>query len=211
MAGLISTRLSLRWVPDEATEPTDTLVFNVGSYFMDLRILKADQSIDWGMAGTRDILDQAPLKCRWNKVIDSLGEAGSSDEGTFTKLPNGDDLETGSMPCPHKNDAVTEFEEVWKTLEPSKEFRKAWIVQSLDGMTFLGRIGDAFLGMRQSEDGFGARREALENGAWKDIYVVGKVPSVKEFPDSVDASKWTIGQEFELGGVAFVVRAVEEI
>lgn len=115
------------------------------------------------------------------------------------------------MPCPHKNDLMTEFEEVWKTLEPSKEFGKAWIVQSVDGLTFLGRIGDAFLAMRQSEDAFGARRELFKDGAWRDVYVVGKVPSAKELGDGLDVSKWTMGQEIELKGVAYVVRALQDI
>jgi hypothetical protein len=56
----ISTRLSLRWLPDEPSEPTDTLVYNVGSYFMDLRVLKADKSIDWAMAGEKQVLTQDP-------------------------------------------------------------------------------------------------------------------------------------------------------
>jgi hypothetical protein len=60
MAYELSTRISLRWLPDAASEPTDTLVFNVGSYFMDLRVLKAKSSIDWGMAGERQILTQDP-------------------------------------------------------------------------------------------------------------------------------------------------------
>jgi Protein HRI1 len=62
MAHPISTRISLRWVPDPPSEPTDTLVFNVGDYFMDLRVLKADTSIDWGMAGERQIISQNPRK-----------------------------------------------------------------------------------------------------------------------------------------------------
>jgi hypothetical protein len=56
----ISTRVSIRWLPDEPSEPTDTLVFNVGLYFVDLRILKSDISIDWGMAGKKDILSESP-------------------------------------------------------------------------------------------------------------------------------------------------------
>ena len=63
MAERISTRISFRWLPDPPSEPTDTLVFNVGSYFMDLRILKADGSIEWGMAGERQILSMDPCLC----------------------------------------------------------------------------------------------------------------------------------------------------
>jgi len=62
MASLLTTRVSLRWVPDPPSEPTDTLVFNVGGYFMDLRILKADNAIDWAMAGERQTLSKSPRK-----------------------------------------------------------------------------------------------------------------------------------------------------
>jgi hypothetical protein len=72
MAHQISTRISLRWLPDPPTEPTDTLVFNVGSYFLDLRILKADTSIDWGMAGERQILLEDPRKSFIKPWISSL-------------------------------------------------------------------------------------------------------------------------------------------
>ena len=71
MAGLISTRLSLRWVPDEPEELTDTLVFNVGSYFMDLRVLKSDGSVDWGMAGMREILSENPRQS-WISLASEL-------------------------------------------------------------------------------------------------------------------------------------------
>jgi hypothetical protein len=64
MAEQISTRISFRWLPDPPSEPTDTLVFNVGLYFMDLRVLKADGSIEWGMAGERQILSKNPCLCR---------------------------------------------------------------------------------------------------------------------------------------------------
>lgn len=69
MAALLSTRLSLRWGTDEPSEPTDTLVLNVGEYFMDLRVLKENGTIDWSMAGQRVILQESPcmssISLRW--------------------------------------------------------------------------------------------------------------------------------------------------
>jgi hypothetical protein len=58
----LSYRKSLRWVPGEPSEPTSTLVLDVGSFFVDLRILKADGSIDWAMAGRRTVLSSSPRK-----------------------------------------------------------------------------------------------------------------------------------------------------
>jgi len=72
MAHRISTRISLRWLPDPPSEPTDTLVFNVGDYFMDLRVLKADGSIDWGMAGERQILSKDPRKSHASSLRSEL-------------------------------------------------------------------------------------------------------------------------------------------
>jgi hypothetical protein len=58
----LSYRKSLRWVPGEPSEPTSTLVLDVGSFFVDLRMFKADSSIDWAMAGRRTVLSSSPCK-----------------------------------------------------------------------------------------------------------------------------------------------------
>jgi hypothetical protein len=56
----ISTRISIRWLPDPPFEPTDTLVYNVGTYFLDLRVLQGQATIDWAMAGVREVLSREP-------------------------------------------------------------------------------------------------------------------------------------------------------
>lgn len=60
----LSVRRSLRWLPDDPYEPTDTLVLDVGVHFVDLRILKETGSIDWAMAGKRTVLSERPCKQR---------------------------------------------------------------------------------------------------------------------------------------------------
>jgi hypothetical protein len=60
MTPRLSTRISLRWLPDPPSEPTDTLVMSVGDYYMDLCVTKTDTSIDWAMAGQRLILSEEP-------------------------------------------------------------------------------------------------------------------------------------------------------
>lgn len=62
MACRLSTRLSLRWLPDEPFETTDTLVMGVGGWFIDLRVTKTYGSIDWAMAGERIIISKEPCK-----------------------------------------------------------------------------------------------------------------------------------------------------
>lgn len=58
----LSTRISIRWGDDPASEPTDTVVLSVGSYYMDLRVTKADQTVDWAFAGVREILCHEPCE-----------------------------------------------------------------------------------------------------------------------------------------------------
>jgi hypothetical protein len=63
MPAKLSTRISIQWLPEEASEPTDTLVMTVGSYYLDLRILKDDTSkIDWSMAGEVVTLSEEPCQ-----------------------------------------------------------------------------------------------------------------------------------------------------
>lgn len=238
MAHMVSTRISLRWVPDLPSEPTDTLVFNVGSYFMDLRVLKADKSIDWGMAGIREILSQDPrsssaflllglstnadhgscegiVKCRWIKEIDSLGPS-DPDEGEFTKLPNGDYFETGSMPYAEKGNAVTQYEEVFRELMPFPGPKHAWILQSMDGKTFLGRAAGRFMALSQNDGGgFSARSEEWnEQEGWKTKYAIGNidgVPSLAGGPLIEGDWTWKVGAKVEIRGAGYVVRGCESL
>ena len=242
MAHRLSTRISLRWLPDAPSEPTDTLVFNVGSYFMDLRVLKADTSIDWGMAGERAILSTDPrtsvspplspltkprqltfalgirstVKCRWTKLIDSLGPS-DPDEGTFTSLPNGDYLEVGSMPHPD-TDEMTEYEEVFRQLTPRPGVKRAWILQSDDEKTFLGRIGGNFMALCEGKEGFCARSEEWDEGErqWRVKYAIGGLEGVASFADTHGVEfegegGWKEGQKVVVSGKQYVVRSLEAL
>lgn len=53
-------RISIRWLPEPAYEDTDTIALNVGGYFIDLRVTREDQTIQWSRAGERIMLKQSP-------------------------------------------------------------------------------------------------------------------------------------------------------
>lgn len=53
----LSTRISLRWVPEPAFENTDTIVMSVAGWYVDLRVDKASGDIDWAIAGQRVVDD----------------------------------------------------------------------------------------------------------------------------------------------------------
>lgn len=219
----LSTRISIRWLPEAASEPTDTLVIGVGDYYMDLRMTKADATIDWAMAGQRIVLSEDPAKVQFTHIIDSRGYT-EPDQGTFSQLPNGDDLETGTMPCPEKGNVMTDYEEVWRDLPVTGESggRAAWIVQSVDdveGTTFVGRLGNAFMAFRKSRDGsFFAKREEWgeKENRWQTKYLVGdhSTPWLEGAGDWSlrEESSWSVGEVVhDLKGVQYRVRAFEAL
>ncbi|KAF7712172.1 Uncharacterized protein PECH_007089 [Penicillium ucsense] len=163
-----STRVSLRWLPEPAHETTDTIVMSVQDWYLDLRIDKKTGDIDWAIAGQRVVESEEPLRVTFTHEIDSHNAFDSVDCGTFVTLPNGDDLETGSMPRPDLPGAPeTEYEEVWRELpfRPGPEGADkgiSWVLESDDGSleeegdftvtkTFLGRLWGTYLALQQTQ------------------------------------------------------------
>ncbi|KAJ5224312.1 uncharacterized protein N7469_007815 [Penicillium citrinum] len=174
-----STRISLRWLPESAQETTDTIVMSVGEWYLDLRMEKSTGKIDWAIAGQRLIESQEPLRVSFTHELDSHDAFESADCGTFVTLPNGDDLETGSMPRPDiPGEPMTEYEEVWRELpfragpEGAKE-GISWVLESDDGelsegevalnKVFLGRIWGTYLALQQTQV---HKRHKGTNGKW---------------------------------------------
>ncbi|KAF7589576.1 hypothetical protein BBP40_004155 [Aspergillus hancockii] len=165
----LSTRISLRWLPEPASETTDTIVMSVKGWYVDLRVDKKTGDIDWAIAGQRVVDSSEPRRVQFTHEIDSHNSFDAVDCGTFTTLPNGDDLETGSMPRPDLPGApMTEYEEVWRELK----FREgptglgkgvSWVLESKHDVeigegkevevtrTFLARIWGSYLVVRQRQ------------------------------------------------------------
>jgi len=220
MTARLSTRVSIRWLPEPASEDTDTRVLSVGGFFVDVRVRTADKSIDWAMAGQRIVLSKDPLKCKFTHIVDSLGLT-APDEGDFQDLPNGDALETGTMPCPHRNNAMTDYEEVWRPLPFPAGPQRAWVIQSVDdgGKTLAGQVGGLFLAVQERADGgFSARREEWTEEGWKGSWTVkyligqGTTPSIAATGlKDLGGGQWKLGEEVELLGRRYRVLAIEDI
>lgn len=99
--------------------------------------------------------------------IDSHNNFNISDLGVFVPLPNGDELETGSMPRPDiPGNPVSDYEEVWRDLpiHEGPEGRGcglSWILESENASlgegqhrvqkVFLARIGGKYLALYQGQ------------------------------------------------------------
>ncbi|OLN90027.1 hypothetical protein CCHL11_07207 [Colletotrichum chlorophyti] len=136
--GSISFREHIRWIPDEASEPTSTIVLTSPQRrFVDLRILKQPPTaeeqqtahgtgrLEWGIAGTSssslrtDGQGGEVRHSRWEHWIDSrtTEPENAADEGDMYEQPGGLTLEKGRMVNPATG-AETEYEELWRDVEP---------------------------------------------------------------------------------------------
>lgn len=232
MASQAVQRISLRWLPEPAFEDTDTIALNVGGYFVDLRVTKADNTIQWSRAGERIPLKSEPRKSkhlagpgpctdvdmptatfRWTHIIDSL-DLTVPDEAHFVKLPNGDDLEIGTTPAPHLGGVPTAYEEVWRDVTSKRDpGEMSWILQSSDGTTFVGKVGGTYVAMSKTRSVFQARREDRLDGdsAWTLTFESDAgLPKAAEVIESVEgaAATWTEGQTVRITDTEFVFRGV---
>ncbi|TVY29257.1 hypothetical protein LHYA1_G002928 [Lachnellula hyalina] len=215
MSARASTRISIAWPPAAPSEPTDTLVLGVGGWYVDLRITKSDLSIDWAMAGERLTVPENPGTIRFSHHIDSRGFYGI-DKGDFSTLPNGDDLEVGTMPAPHLDGKVAPYEEVWREYAMPASGTTSWILRSSDKKTFVGKIGGYYIALGEREvGGFAALREEIDRDtkSWSVKYKVGPfetLPSMEANQRLFEKEgSWKLGDVMSAGGQKFQVQAIE--
>ncbi|KAJ6184516.1 hypothetical protein N7519_005817 [Penicillium mononematosum] len=173
----LTTRISMRWASETPFETTDTLVITVGEWYVDLRVDKQTGKIDWALAGEciQESKDPRMLsvfltvdgRVIFTHEIDSHHNFNISNPCPFIPLPNGDDLETGTMARPDVPGApMTDYEEVWRYL-PFREGPEgpgrglSWILESDEGVLeegqhkitkmFLAGIGGSYLVLRQKQ------------------------------------------------------------
>ncbi|CRL25920.1 unnamed protein product [Penicillium camemberti] len=194
----LTTRISMRWGSETPFETTDTLVITVGEWYVDLRVDKQSGELDWALAGECIQESKNPRRVVFTHEIDSHHNFNISNPCPFIPLPNGDDLETGTMARPDVPGApMTDYEEVWRYL-PFREGPEgpgrglSWILESDEGVLeegrhqvtkmFLAQIGGSYLVFYQ-----------------KQIHVVGQTPlrerAVQITGEEVSARReeWTDG------------------
>jgi hypothetical protein len=138
-------------------------------------------------------------------------------------------LESGKAIHPETS-ILTEYEEVWRAVPiTSREtFQYAWILESLDGKTFLGRVGGVFQAMMVDidDDGkqqhFSARRQLWkgDNEDWITKYEVGNPKYLKFLPSISNQNKdhdfkWEAASSEEdvvdMNGSSYIIRAITKL
>lgn len=133
----ISLRKYIRWLPDDASEPTSTIVVtSPNRRFVDIRVTKPlpESSsapplpldrLDWAIAGTSSswLRDDGKggqvSRGQWRHWVDSrtTKPEDATDEGDNYPQEDGTTLEKGAMVNPATG-KETEYEEVWIDVEP---------------------------------------------------------------------------------------------
>lgn len=185
--------------------------------------------------------DTLQVKVKFTHPLDSHyvagEEEGEPDIGEFTKLPNGDDLETGVMAAPHMGGKVMPYEEIWRELDPGvgstgcdsdhKDF--SWILESVDqpggaetsslSKSYYAKGGKFFLALRQvniaspPSVSVSAIRQDWDSGksAWITKYRIGDVDGMFSISSGVDGEgSWIVGDEVKVGpgGERCIVRSL---
>ena len=163
--------------------------------------------------------------------------AGEADVGDFSKLPNGDDLETGEMAAPHLGGRIMPYEEVWRELkgsaanepaDPLSGGAEGWVLEAADEevvKSFYARVGGFFLAVRRKTMGgsdrsgqryeYSAVREEFDEttGKWNAKYAVGEVEGLltmsQTAKESEGPTRWNVGETVNIGARhRCIVRAV---
>ncbi|UKZ78580.1 hypothetical protein TrVFT333_006326 [Trichoderma virens FT-333] len=235
----ISFRKFIRWLPDEASEPTSTLVLtSPEKRFVDIRVLLAAGSdsltdseeilplsrLDWAMAGTSSstVIAEGHSLSRWRHWIDSRALDAPPDEGHMYPQPDGlSTLEKGQMTNPATG-KDTDYEEMWfdpppKTTGGNKALCVVLIMEDekkgKKGMFVrLGEWAQVFVRDGAGEEDLVAERwEWRDDGkVWRRIVRLGDTERKLPCEEVLAAVEVKVGDEFSVGDEAWkVVEAAE--
>ncbi|KAL0640407.1 hypothetical protein Q9L58_000374 [Maublancomyces gigas] len=181
----ISERIYIRWLPDEAKEPTSTLVTtSAKSFFVDIRILQdPPHELYWGFAG---ISYKDGSQGRWMHTVDSRSDNPTEDFGSFEQLTNGDWLEKGKM-LDFDDGKVKVYEEVWRDSEILPRISTVLVLEEDGGKAFqinsaanaakgtIVRVGNYCQGIMKVKGEVTCERWTLDQGAeeWRRIFRTG--------------------------------------
>lgn len=115
------------------------------------------------------------------------------------------------MPCPEKDNAIIAYEEIWHEFPAPPYGAVSWIIRNDSedtGITFLGRLADAYLAFRKTPAGaFTALREEREpDGMWSARYLIGddKLPSMNEIA-TLDLDNIASRTSIEISSISYRV------
>ncbi|KAJ6463347.1 hypothetical protein C8R45DRAFT_1025393 [Mycena sanguinolenta] len=165
----ISFRESIRWLPNEPSEPTQTIVLTSASgVFLDVRFNKEGGSaahLDWAFAGYRS--SPTPTSTKFTHHIDSrtLDPLQVVDVGTNTPLPDMRTLEAGEMVNPATG-IMAQYEEKWR----DEECDEAVFVRNIAGSVWRAWAGRWQLALGRTPRGEFWAWQGFNDGSGEDAW-----------------------------------------
>ncbi|KAF8064125.1 hypothetical protein FPV67DRAFT_203492 [Lyophyllum atratum] len=195
-----SFRLSIRWLPEKASEPTSTVVLTGArtGVFLDTRFFKGTREMDWAFAGYRSIDPATPNVIRFRHDIDSRTTDQVEDSGINTNLPDGTTLEEGEMVNPETG-KITPFEEIWLD-EEEKDAETVLFLKNDSGTTWQARVGGWEIALGRAKDGvFWAWQAEKLGEEWTIRYSTTSVVHghIVHLPNNREVEDWKEGSIVE--------------
>ncbi|KAM0401732.1 hypothetical protein ACHAQC_002425 [Fusarium culmorum] len=227
--GTISIRKFIRWLPDEPSEPTTTLVITSPRLkrFVDLRILLPDNGstdqndilpfsrLDWAIAGTT-VSTQKPdpegALTSHSTFIQWISSRELGNDAGFMYPQPGEDLtlEKGSMVNPDTG-IDTAYEELWHdatpTAVPGEPDVRALVLQTEDEATGVRgcvvRLGRYAQGLIRVGEEIALERWEWTEGGWRRMVRMGD----EELPIGKILSEETLEEDdsVDIGGRTWTV------
>ncbi|KAJ8454983.1 hypothetical protein ONZ51_g12708 [Trametes cubensis] len=218
----ISERLYIRWIPDEPSEPTSTLVLTTPRHrhFIDLRLSSPSlDTLEWGFSGSSV---GTPTHGKWIHEISSRidhpdGEADEGDMFPHPTLPDVE-LERGRMRRPDTGE-IREYEEAWKAVpvvpgggggpRPLKGDKRVsvWLEMqdtATDRRGSIVRVGQYCQGIVRDGSKISVQRWMWTDGTWAKVGQIGDF----DIPCNVTWSTLDEGEAREHDGDAWEVKEV---
>ncbi|KAJ7619394.1 hypothetical protein FB45DRAFT_1033257 [Roridomyces roridus] len=204
LPAFISFRDSIRWLPDDASEPTHTVVLTAtdSGVFLDVRFEKETGQLDWAFAGYRSSPD--PNHTKFTHYIDSRTQNALAvvDIGTNTQLADGRTLEAGEMINPTTG-TLTKYEEVWRDLESNS----ALFLRNTSASVWRARVGNWQLALGRTDGEFWAWQAERSGPEQPWVLKYSTKASPETFlPDS--CLGWEAGTTIEWCGESWEILAI---
>ncbi|PPQ64062.1 hypothetical protein CVT24_008875 [Panaeolus cyanescens] len=192
----VSTRLSIRWLPEPASEPTSTIVLTLPKtkLYIDIRLSVSEPSLYWGFAGYSTHVGN---KCTFSHFMDSRGLIDAIDSGIFTTQPDGTTLETGSM-MNFDTGKVEDYEEIW--FDETREEYIGLVSAEGEAKGALVRVGEWWQGMVYENNEFRSARWRKDGDNWEMIWGVEEDWDHGKPPGNSMLEGLAVGQEVQYAG-----------
>ena len=103
------------------------------------------------------------------------------------------------MPNPGAGGEIQPYREVWRRLPINQDSVDTVILESDDGKSFIGRVGNWEIGLSEGVTFLAIRRDQKESSGWAELYCIGGEEARRALPPIPENFDREPGVKVELG------------